>query len=666
MSNADPPSNAAALIRDGMAHHRIGELASAERAYRQVLTRDAGHPEALALLGMLAGQSGHLQDAIGLFERALRRDPHNADIHHNLGETWRHLGDHAKALRCFERAVACNPDHIEAYRSGADAALAAVSHHEAARQWKAAAEFKRMAAHLLIAAGQRLRDAGKHAGALDATRRATEIDPNDADAWTQYGETLLTTSPSRAVSALRRAIGLEPGKACAHVLLYTALLPLYRFDEAQAARDAARAADPSYFDTWPQLDIETFLLYAGGDRGRMFASHRAWGDAAIARQHTATLPFKNDRDPERRLRVGYLSPDLRTHSVASFLEPLLRAHDREKIEIVCYAAVRPLAEDEGTARLRALASLWRTVPPSMDDETLRRLVRSDRIDILVDLAGHTRNSRIATFSVRPAPVTATWLGWPATTGLTTVDWRITDAIADPPGEETFHTERLMRLDSGFLCYGPPAAAPNVVPPPALAKGYVTFGSFNNQMKINAVVIEAWSRLLKSVPGARLLIKSELLDDEGVADRIRGGFIAEGVDLGRIALRPWIAETRDHLAAYGEVDIALDPFPYNGTTTTCEALWMGVPVVTLVGDRHAARVGLDLLTRVELERFAAPDMDSYVRVAAALAHDSGTLSTLRSGLRECVERSPLCDAARFAREFEAALRAAWRQWCKPNP
>lgn len=655
----------ASLVAEGHAQLRAGRVHEAEQTYRRALALDPGHSEALAFLGMMAGQAGHLEDAVKLFERALKRAPRNADIHHNLGETWRHLGDNAKALRCFEQAAACNPDHIEAYRNGANVAFVLANQCEATRRWAEAVKFKHMAVHLLIAAGQRLRDAGKHAEAISATRRATEIDPNDADAWAQYGETLLTASPSGAVSALQRAIELAPRKAYAHILLYTALLPLYRPDEAQAARKAAHAVDPSCGETWPQLDIEAFLLYVPGDHARLFATHRAWGDALIARQATRRVPFKNDRDPNRRLRIGYVSPDLRTHSVAAFLEPLLRAHDREKIDAIGYSTVRAVTEDETTTRLKALTSLWRTVPPAVDDEAFRRQVRADRVDILVDLAGHTRNSRIAAFAVKPAPVTATWLGYPATTGLTTVDWRITDAIADPPGAEAFHTEKLMRLDGGFLCYGPPAAAPDVVPPPALATGGVTFGSFNNQMKLNAAVIETWSQLLKSVPDARLLIKSEQLEDEGVAARLRSGFAAAGVDPGRIELRSWLAETRGHLAAYGDIDIALDPFPYNGTTTTCEALWMGVPVITLIGDRHSARVGFDLLTRVGLEHFAAPDIDGYIRIAADLARDPGALTALRHGLRARVARSPLCDAARFAGEFESALRSAWRQWCESN-
>jgi protein O-GlcNAc transferase len=663
MTTSQSTPTTASLIAEGHAQFRAGRLREAEQTYHQTLVLDPGHPEALAFLGMIAGQAGHLQDAVKLFERALKRAPRNADIHHNLGETWRHLGDTAKALECFERAAACNPDHIEAYRNGAAAALAEVRRREAAGRWGDAATLKVTAAGLLVRAGQRLLNAGERTGAIDALRRASELAPNSADVWAWYGSSLIKPSPSKAIPALQRSIALDPAIAWVHGALGDAFAYLRHDAEAAAAWQAAGAADPSYYDRQRWLSLcELLPLYAGGDPATMFARHRAWGQAVLQRRQAQPQPFKNVRDPDRPLRIGYVSADYRTHSVAYFLEPLLATRDPAKFEIACYSAMPAAREDAVTARIKAAATLWRNVA-ALDDPALRRQVRADRIDILIDLSGHFEGSRLSAFAVKPAPVTATWLGYPATTGLATMDWRITDAIADPSGAEVFHTEKLMRLDGGFLCYGPPTNAPDVVLRPALDKGQVTFGSFNNQMKLNAEVIETWSRLLKSAPSARLHVKSEQLDDEGVASRIRSGFAAEGIDLSRIVLRPWIAETRDHLAAYGEVDIALDPFPYNGTTTTCEALWMGVPVVTLVGDRHSARVGLDLLTRVGLERLAAPDIDSYVRVAADLARDSGALATLRTGLRERVARSPLCDAARFAHEFETALRAAWRQWCE---
>lgn len=655
-------TSATALVAEGHAKLQTGHLREAEDFYRRALALDPGQPEALAFLGMMAGQAGQLRIAIEFFERALKRAPRNADIHHNLGETWRHLGDNVKALACFERAATLNPNHLEAYRSGADTALAEAARRQAAGQWSGAAALKRTAVELLIHAGRLLRLSGNLTAAADILWRGTEIDSSSAPAWAWYGGSLIKSYPSRAAAALRRSIELDPKVAWVHGLLSDALFYLRLHDEARAEWQAIGRIDPAYYDRRPVLNLVQLLpLYQGGDKSELFALHRAWGEAAARHQTTKEASFKNGRDPTRRLRVGFVSGDFRMHSVAYFLEPLFAARDGEAFEIVCYSTVHVGREDRTTARLRASASEWRNVA-MIDDEAFRRQVRADKIDILIDLAGHFDNSRIVAFAVKPAPVTATWLGYPATTGLGAIDWRITDDIADPAGEEAFHTENLMRLSGGFLCYGPPADAPPVAPPPVAAKGHVTFGSFNNQIKINRRVIRTWAQILKAVPTARLIMKSELLDDDGVAARLRQGFVEEGIAIERIDLRPWINDARDHLTAYGDVDIALDPFPYNGTTTTCEALWMGVPVITLIGDRHSARVGLDLLTRVGLERFAAPDVDSYVQTATALAADRVVLSALRAELRERVARSPLCDAGRFAREFETALRAAWRQWC----
>jgi len=667
MSSPDPSAvdaNITALIREGMAHHRDGRIAQAERAYREALALDPGHPEALGLLGMLAGQGGEPQVAVQLLQRALHRDPRNANLHYNLGETWRHLGDNEKALACFQRAAHFNPRHADAFRSGADAALAEAKRREAAGRWSEAIDFKRRGVQLMIVAGRLRLDAGDPQAAATELHRATTVDPRHAEAWMWYGWALLKPSPSQAIPALRRAIELDPRQVRTHELLGSAFTYLRRDEEARQSWDAASAVNPQSFAARPTLTLfEILPHYEGGDPVEFFALHRAWGEAAVAREATTKLPeFKNDRDPGRRLRIGYVSPDLRSHSVATFLEPLLVAHDRERFEIVFYSAAAKPLEDHVTVRFKARASLWRDIA-HMDDTALRRQVRSDRVDILIDLAGHFRGSRILAFAVKPAPVTATWLGYPGTTGLPTMDWRITDAIVDPPGAETFHTETLMRLDGGFLCFQPPAAAPDVAPSPAIAKGHITFGSFNNQLKITRQVIAVWARLLKTQPDARLLIKSELMDDDGVRGRLRDGFGAEGIDPVRVDLRGWMQGSQDHLGLYGEVDIALDPFPYNGTTTTCEALWMGAPVVTLIGDRHAGRVGFDILSRVGLERFAAPDADAYVRIAASLAGDRATLAALRADLRERVRRSPLCDAPRFAREFEAALRTMWRRWCE---
>jgi len=325
-----------------------------------------------------------------------------------------------------------------------------------------------------------------------------------------------------------------------------------------------------------------------------------------------------------------------------------------------------LIDVDGRRYLDGVASLWCNVhghrQPQLD-AALRAQLKADAVDIVVDLAGHTAKNRLRALAVKAAPVTATWLGYPATTGLPSIDWRITDAIVDPPGAERFYTEKLARLPDGFLCYEANGDnLPEVARPPAAASGRVTFGSFNNPQKLSRSTIAAWAAIFASLPGSRLLLKAPTLIDSGVQRHFLDLFREAGVGPERIVFRGFAASAASHLGTYAEIDVALDPFPYNGTTTSCEAMWMGVPVVTLIGDRHSGRVGLDLLTRVGLAELATPDTESYVRLAAALGRDLPRLQEIRSGLRERMRSSPLCDGVRFADSFGRALRDMWRQWC----
>jgi predicted O-linked N-acetylglucosamine transferase (SPINDLY family) len=363
--------------------------------------------------------------------------------------------------------------------------------------------------------------------------------------------------------------------------------------------------------------------------------------------------------PDRRLRIGYVSPDFRAHSVASFLEPVLARHDTDNFDVVCYAQVAH--PDRTTERLRQLAGHWRDTC-AQSDEQVANMIRQDRIDILVDLAGHTRNNRLTVFTHRPAPIQLTYLGYPNTTGLPQIDYRLTDALADPPEADALHTERLVRLPRGFLCYSAPQDAPAVSPLPATAVGHITFGSLNNLAKVNEQVVELWARVLHAVPGAQLLLKGKALCDQATAGRFVEMFARHRIPADRLRLASWAATRAQHLTTYAQVDIALDPFPYNGTTTTCEALWMGVPVVALAGDRHAARVGVSILTHVGLREFIATTPDDYVRTAAGLAADRARLVALRASLRRRMADSPLCDGAAFTRDIEATYRAMWETWC----
>ncbi len=392
----------------------------------------------------------------------------------------------------------------------------------------------------------------------------------------------------------------------------------------------------------------------------IFAESRRWNEihAAPYREHERT--HASDRDPDRRLRVGYLSPNFREHSVSYFADPLIAGHDRRSFEVFCYAQV--IKPDTRTERFRDLADVWRSTV-GLTDATVAERIREDGIDILVDLAGYTGENRLLVFAARPAPVQVSWLGYPNTTGLSAMDYRLTDAIADPEGaDDTLYSETLVRLPNGFLCFTPAGDAPDIGGSPALSNGHVTFGSFNHLPKVSPEVVETWAQILERVPGSRLLLKSHPLADAATRDRYLDMFATHGIDARRVELFSWIASKSGHLGAYDRVDIGLDPFPYNGTTTTCEALWMGVPVVTLRGERHSGRVGASLLTRMDLVDLIAETKDAYVETAVGLAKAPDRLSGFRTELRQRMKGSPLCDGDTFARDVEAVYREMWRYWC----
>ena len=432
------------------------------------------------------------------------------------------------------------------------------------------------------------------------------------------------------------------------------LVDLWRNDEAVAAYARALEMAPGAGPVFSALLFHHHYL-APCDPARLFALHRAYGAAMQKAWPQPAADVSRQSAPERRLRIGYVSPNLSRHSVGYFVEPVIRCHDRRQFEVFCY--YNHALADDATARMRAAADGWRDIATS-DDDSVARMVRDDAIDILIDLAGHSKGNRLSVFARRPAPLQMTWLGYPDTTGLGAMDYRLTDHVADPaPSAELVHTEKLLRMDGCFLCYEPPADAP----PVRLRDGNqpVTFSSFNSIAKVNAETIRLWARILAEVPGSRLALKSAPFRFTETVERVLDALERNGVDPARVDVRNWIGERPQHLDAYGDVDIALDTFPYNGTTTTCEALWMGVPVVTLAGDVHMSRVGASILHTAGLDRLAARDDEAYVRIAVELANDAAGRHALRARLREQVAASPLLGHASFTRGLEAHLLGLWR-------
>lgn len=499
-------------------------------------------------------------------------------------------------------------------------------------------------------------------GALDRAvyccRRAVDLRPDNADAHFNLAQAYMHLNQlDRALAAYRDVVRLRPENAEAHANIAMILKDQGRLPESIASLRRALALKPDYANVHSNLLF--FLHYMEESPDILFAEHLAWAKAHVA-AITVTSDYDNPPDPSRRLRIGYVSPDFRAHSVVYFAYALLAYHDPAAVDVLVYSNVAK--PDEDTARVRALGHIWRDIHGVPDDDVAAR-IRNDNVDILVDLAGHTAGNRLAVFARKPAPVQVTYLGYPDTTGLATMNHRLADGISDPPGHaESWHTEKLARLPDGFLCYTPPLDAPEVGPPPAARVDYVTFGSFNNLAKITPAVAEIWARLLGSVPGSRLVLKNKSFADIETRDRWREQFERLGVGPARLAFNACTSAIGEHLGMYGAIDVALDTFPYNGTTTTCEALWMGVPVVTLAGRTHASRVGMSLLSQIGLPELIATGHDDYVNIAVALARDARHRADLRRQLRPRLAASSLCDGPAFARKVENAYRAMWRAWC----
>ena len=537
--------------------------------------------------------------------------------------------------------------------------------------------------------GLALLNTGKAEQAVYFTGKALQLSPSPAACDAHATVLVVVGRLDEAERVFRAGIGADAGLPSLHNGLGGALLNQKKYDEAAEAFARARAIDPDSVvylrqhaaamvrahrtaeamsllregvtrfpeDVVLRTQLVSALNYEDVNPSERLEHARALG-ALFARAAGPRPEFANAKDPARALRVGLLSADWVDHPVAHFMSPLL---ERTPAGLSLHIYDASPKRDATTARLRGLAAGWREVV-SLGDAAVAALMRKDGIDIAVDLGGHTVGSRVAVMAFHPAPVCVSYLGYPATTGMAGVGWRAVDSLTDPPGSEAWHTEQLLRLDPCFLCFRPPAEAPEVTPLPAATRRRVTFGSFNNPAKLSPRVLALWSRVLRDVPGSGLLLKGVGFEIPAVRERLRAAAEGAGIEPSRLEVLPTTRTPAEHLGTYARVDIALDTYPYHGTTTTCEALWMGVPVVTLEGPVHVSRVGVSLLRAAGCPEWIASDEDAYVRVALGLAADPAALARVRAGLRQRVAASPLADEAAFNARFEAALRSTWGAWC----
>ena len=632
-----------------MKHQQAGRLVEAESLYRQILSHQPDHAAALHMLGMLAHQKGRDSEAVELLKRAIQLNPNAGDTRSNLGTVLAAQGQIDQAIDAFRAALSLRPDLPETHNN----------------------------------LGNVLKEKGRLAEAISSYRQALALRPDYAGARYNLAGALLDAGQvDEAIAELSRALALRPDHAEAHNNLGNALSRKDLTDEAIAAYRKAVELRPDFAEGWnnlagmlqntgrhqeaivcyrrslrfkPDARVASNLamavhLYPDDDPARIYEEQSRWHET----YGEPLYPQENPRrlDPGRqRLRIGYVSPDLGEHPVGRFLLPLLENHDHAAFEIFCYSDTPP---DGLTERLRRHADVWRDAR-SLSHQQLADVIRADGIDILVDLAMHTRNNRLPVFARKPAPVQVTYLAYCSTTGLRTIDYRLTDSHLDPPdGDDRYYSERSIRLSGTYYCYSSPTEAADVSPLPASSAGRVTFGSLNKYSKITPAMLELWCRLLGQIPDSRLLVHSPPGSHRD-RDLERAG--EAGIDPGRIE---FVARSSysDYFKRYGQIDIALDPFPYAGATTTCDALWMGVPVVSLAGRTAQSRAGLSILSNVDLAECVARSTEEYLQIAQDLSRDLPRLASLRSTLRDRMRASPLMDAVRYAHDVEDAYRRMW--------
>ena len=703
-------------------HQQAGRLAEAQDIYRQILAQQPQHPWALHYLGLAMAQSGRLEEGIALMRRALdlrpmemalgvnfsrllvqagrakeavpileqtlihfpndvnlhfemalvfqsadefgrarqkyeqvlHHHPGHADAHNNLGVILKMHGRLAEALDHFQKALQINRS-AEVLGNLASVAREMKNHAQSIAWYREALALKPDNAQLHVGLGSTLEQAGELDQAIASYRRAIQLQPAFADAYVSLGNALrFTGDVDQAAAAYRRAISIKPDLSAAFNNLGIILDLKAQHDEAIASYRRAMELSPD------EPALHSNLLYSlhfhpASTPRSLLQEHLEWNRRHGEPLRRFIMPHNNDRDPGRRLRIGYVSADFWDHAVGRFMRPLLASHDPAAVEIFCYA--NGGHEDAVMADLRRHADRWRPIGGMPDDKTAA-LMREDRIDILVDLTMHMCENRLPVFARKPAPVQATYLAYCSTTGLSAMDYRLSDPFLDPPESDlSFYTEKTIRLES-YWCYAASPEAGPVNPLPARQNGRITFGCFNNFAKASPQALETWGQILARIPGSRLLLHANPGDHRARALEIvqkagASAFQLEFVDLASFA---------DYFQRYHLVDICLDPFPYAGGTTTCDALWMGVPVITLAGKTAVGRGGVSILSTLGLQEFIAPSAEGYVSLAAQLAGDLPRLESLRANLRTRMQQSRLMDAPHFARTMEHAFRAMWSEWC----
>lgn len=680
------------LLAHAIHCHQAGNLHEAEAGYRQILQQSPHHAEALHYLGLIAAQVGSFGDAAALMEMALKAAPRNPYLLNDLGETYKQLGRMDESIKSFRQAVKHKPDFSEAVANLGAAFEAQEKLAEAFECYERALKLDHKNTVAFLNKGRILQMRGAQNQAVACYEAALKIDPGLMQARINLGAALLAlgqpedavsclqavlaTHPEsaeaygnmglaldelgrldEAIDALRKASSLRPDQAKAFLNLGSVLLKQGQLAESIDAFKRALTLKPDYIDAAKNL-LLAFIYYPTLDADDRYDALCLLEDHFVPAFRKKHEQFTNSRKIEKKLRIGYVSSDFRNHPVGRNTQPLIEHHNQNKFEIYLYGDVeRP---DGMTEWFKSTVHGWRSIV-GMTDQAAAEMIRRDEIDILVLLAGRFDSNRPLIATYRAAPVQVS-LYDAATSGLKSMDYFLADINLAPKNSKEKFTERVVRLPT-FYVHAPLIDMPDVSPLPAKEKGYITFGSFNNPAKLNEQVVALWAGVLKAVPDARLYLKYKtLFGVESVRKRYLGLFHEHGVEAHRIELASGMDSMENHLARYAQLDVVLDPFPFTGATATFESLWMGVPVVTLMGEWFMARWSGAMLKKIDLDNLVAASKDEYIEIARQLAGDVDYLSTLRAGLRERVAKSPLCDEKGRARQIERAFRWMWKKWC----
>lgn len=669
-----------------------GHFTEAQKAYDKILRQWPREPYATHYLGLLHFQKGRYDAASGLLERSIQLAPNIGEFHLNHGNLLKVMGRLEEAKAAYGQAAGLSHDPVTSAYSLGLCRFLDNEHSAALACFKEALRLRPDFPEAIFQIGRVLGYMGEGSAALEKLDRYLALRPGDPDGWNEFAQRCLRLNDHRAVEGFQRVIELRGPNAELLTSLGSALGNAGRVKEAENAHRQAIEMDPamapaygnlastlkdqgrtseaadlyleaSQLDPEDQATISNRLLCLNyvetSTRQSLSEAHEHGGELITYIRGKTSGRQPNNRRPAvhaKPRRIGLLSPDFHRHPVGFFIKPVIAGIRALGLEVIgLHDASR---SDEQTGQLREQCDEW--VPTyGMPDDRLETVIGQLEVDILFDLAGHSSSERLSLFTRRVAPVQLTYLGYPSTTGLTTFDGRITDYFVDPEGSESFSSEPLLRLPGSYFCFEPRQGTTPVTPPPSAEKGFLTFGSFNNVPKISPLTLDLWATVLSAHPDSRILLKHHSTADASVQNRLRNHFARQGITAERVQFLPWTKSDADHFSTYGQIDVALDTFPYNGATTTCDALWMGVPVVSLCGETHASRVGLSLLSATGFGHWATTSQSGFLHAVQQLTKDPVALTETRLKQRETMASSTLMNKPDFACNFVRLLHEAWR-------